>query len=65
MYIDDSYLQGETFEACCSSVIAALRLFLSLGLFPHPTKSVFLPAQQVDILGFHIDSRSYDCYLDG
>ena len=58
MYIDDSYLQGTTFEACCFSVIATLRLFLSLGLFPHPTKSVFLPSQQVDILGFHIDSRS-------
>ena len=55
-YIDDSYLQGDTFEECKHNVRDSVSLFAKLGFLPHPEKSVFEPTQKIIFLGFVINS---------
>ena len=50
-YIDDLYLQGQTFDQCKN-----VEQFDALGFTSHPNKSAFKPSQQLIILGFLIDS---------
>ena len=51
-YIDDLYLQGQTYDACVHNVIDTVIQIDTLGLVNHPDKSVFNPTQQLVILGF-------------
>ena len=55
-YIDDFYLQGNTYDDCLNNVIATCEILDSLGFYIHPEKSVFLPCQQLVFLGFNINS---------
>ena len=55
-YIDDSYLQGSTYEECLANVIDTIKLFDKLGFVIHPTKSVLQPTQTIKFLGFTLDS---------
>jgi len=55
-YIDDSYLQGDTFEECRVNVIDSTTMFMQLGFFVHPDNSVFVPTQRLTFLGFVLDS---------
>ena len=55
-YIDDSYLQGDNFKDCVTNVIATIKLFDSLGFVIHPFKSVLVPSQKINYLGFVLDS---------
>ena len=55
-YIDDIYLQGKTHQQCVTNVIDTVTQFDSLGFIAHPTKSVLNPAQQLEILGFVLNS---------
>ena len=48
-YIDDSYLEGDTF-------IDTITLFAKLGFHIHPEKSVFIPSQKLIFFGFVLDS---------
>ena len=57
-YIDDSYLQGDSFAACSSNVKASATLMNSVGSFLHPNKSVLSPAQTATFLGFVLNSLS-------
>ena len=45
-YIDDMYLQGQTYEECVHNVIDSA----------HPEKSVFNPSQQLEFIGFILNS---------
>ena len=55
-YIDDSYLQGVTFQECHVNVVDNRTMFMRLGFFVHPEKSVFVPSQRLTFLGFDLDS---------
>ncbi|RUA04502.1 MAG: hypothetical protein DSY43_06170 [Gammaproteobacteria bacterium] len=55
-YIDDLFLQGDTYNECLSNVTTSFQLFDSLGFVIHPEKSVFRPSQHLVFLGFIIDS---------
>ena len=55
-YIDDIYLQGKTYQTCLTNVIDSVTQFDSLGFVAHPDKSVFEPTQEIEILGFQINS---------
>ena len=55
-YIDDSYLQGDTFEECRVNMIDTTTMFMQLGFFVHPDKSVFVPTQRLTFLDFVLDS---------
>ena len=55
-YIDDSYLQGDTFNECSSNVTATANMMTSRGFTLHPDKSVFIPTQVLIFLGFILNS---------
>ena len=55
-YIDDIYLQHETYHGCIETVTATLALFDTLGFVAHPIKSEFIHKQQIVFLGFVLDS---------
>ena len=55
-YIDDSLLQSDTFQECSENVSDTLSLLDSLGLTVHPDKSVIIPAQSMEFIGFLINS---------
>ncbi len=54
-YIDDIYLQNETYSGCIDTVKAALQLFDSLSFVAHPTTSEFIPKQEITFLGLVIN----------
>ena len=60
IYVDDSLLQGETFEECMSNIIATLKALQELGFIIHPKKSVLVPTKKITFLGFKIDTENID-----
>ncbi|XP_068690529.1 uncharacterized protein [Montipora foliosa] len=64
-YIDDSYLQADTYELCVQNVIDTLSLFHQVVFVIHPDKSVLIPTQRLTFLGFVLDSQSMTVALTG
>lgn len=64
-YIDDSYLQADTYELCVQNVIDTLSLFHQLGFVIHPDKSVLILTQRLTFLGFVLDSQSMTVAFTG
>ena len=62
-YIDDFYLQGDTYNTCVKSVIDTILLVYRFGFVIYPKKSVFTPKQQIVFLGFELDSVTMRVYL--
>ena len=58
MYIDDGWVKGHNFETCKQAVCMAMALFSKMDFIIHPEKSRPVPSQQVQILGFIINSVS-------
>ena len=58
IFVDDSYLQGDTKHECMNNIIATIDFFSSLGFSIHTGKSVLIPTQKVEFLGFLIDSKN-------
>ena len=56
-YIDDSYLQGNTFVACQENVTDTVNIFQDLGFTIHPEKSILVPTRKLTFLGFILDSH--------
>ena len=56
-YLDDSYLQGQTFEDCATNIQETVKLFQALGFVIHHEKSVLTPSHKVKYLGFWLDSE--------
>ena len=56
VFVDDSYLQGNTYEACLHNIESTIELLQNLGFTIHPTKSILTPTQRIIFLGFVIDS---------
>ena len=56
IYVDDSLLQGETFQECLDNIMATLECLESLGFVIHPDKSIFIPTQEIVFLGFIINT---------
>ena len=58
-YIDDSCLQGASFEECSNNIQATVNLMDSLGFTVHLNKSVFFfSTKQIVFLGFLFCSDS-------
>ena len=55
-YLDDSFLEGDTTEACSSNVQDTLTLLGDLGFCPNLDKSVVQPTQILEHLGFILNS---------
>ena len=56
VFVDDSYLQSNTYVACLHNIESAIELLQNLGFTVHPTKSILTPTQRITFLGFVIDS---------
>ena len=56
IYIDDSYLQGDSFESCMENIHQTIHLLSALGFTIHPVKSVMFPSQILTFLGFILNS---------
>ena len=56
-YLDDYYLQGETFEECLQNFTETVKLLQSLGFTIHLEKSVLKPTQQLTFLGFVLNFK--------
>ena len=56
VFFDDSYLQGHTFSTCEDNVNATVDLLQILGFIIHLEKSVLVPTQEVEFLGFLLNS---------
>ena len=63
-YIDDIYLQDDTKVNCIKNIIDTVTLLRSLGFTVHAEKSQFLPTQDLDILGFTINSVNMTVSLE-
>ena len=57
VYVDDSYLQGDTYQACLANIVDTIKLLRELGFVIHPDKSVLTPSQTIVFLGFVISSK--------
>ena len=55
-YIDDSCLQGSTFDE--RNILSTVKLMDSLGFTVHTDKSVLLPTKQIVFLGFLLCSET-------
>lgn len=62
-YIDDCIFVGQCPVQLRRDVVYALHLFDSLGLTVHPQKSVTDPVQQIEFLGFQLDSVTMNIML--
>ena len=52
-HIDDSFLVGYECPACKRNVQDTVDMFHKLGFVIHPVKSVFIPTQEIEFLGFY------------
>ena len=52
-HIDDSFLVGYTRSACKLNIQHTVECFDSLGFVIHPEKSVLIPTQELEFLGFY------------
>ena len=57
-HIDDSFLVGYTRSACELNIQHTVECFASLGFVIHPEKSVLIPTQELEFLGFLLNSIS-------
>ena len=58
VYIDDSFLQGVTYNQCKLNVILTVRVLVALGCTIHPRKSVLDPTRELVFLGLVINSQA-------
>ena len=57
-YIDDLYLQGDTFHECLKNALNTVQLLRDLGFVVQEEKSCLHPSQQLEYLGFVLNSES-------
>ena len=58
VYVDDSYLQGDTYQACLDNISDTIKLLRELGFVIHAEKSMLTPSQTMVFLGFIISSKN-------
>lgn len=63
VFVDDSYLQGETYISCTKNIIDTINTLRFLGYTVHVDKSVLTPTQRIIFLGFIFDSVSMTVIL--
>ena len=56
VYLDDSYLQGDSYSHCLENIHATTRLLTDLGFQINYEKSLLTPTQTIRFLGFILDS---------
>lgn len=54
-FVDDMFLQGDTYIECQQNVFETVNLLRSYGFTIHPEKSIFEPTLGLTFLGFAIN----------
>lgn len=57
-YIDDVYLQGDTYHECHENALSTVQLLKNLGFVIQEEKSCLNPSQQLEYLGFVLNSMT-------
>ena len=57
-YFDDLIAMNCSYSACSNNIMKITKLLSSLGLIVHPSKSVLFPCQEIEYLGFIINSTN-------
>ena len=57
-FLDDSFLEGDTYDACKQNLADTITLMAKLGLTIHPEKSVIEQTQTIEHLGFTLNSMN-------
>ena len=57
-YLDDAYLQGTCHRQCTQNIRLSIRVLQALGYTIHPTKSILEPVQEIETLGFVVNSKT-------
>ena len=47
VYVDDSFLQGDTYVECMSNILATIELLKQLGFTIHSQKSILIPSHRI------------------
>lgn len=55
-YLDDTFLQGDSFQECLKNIQATKETLRKLGFKVNEEKSVLIPTQEIEHLGFVINS---------
>ena len=55
-YLDDSFLEGDTKDSCLNNIQETYSLLNNLGFSPNDEKSVTMPTQIIEHLGFVLNS---------
>ena len=50
VYVDDSHLQGNTYQFCLATILDTIKLLRELGFVIHPDKSVLTLSQTIVFL---------------
>ena len=56
-YIDDCLLLGDTWEDCKNNIVETINLSEDTGFIVHPDKSILVPTQIIEYLGFILNSK--------
>ena len=54
----DSYLQGDSYQACLDNISDTIKLLREMGFVIHTEKLVFTRSQTIVFLGFIISSKN-------
>ena len=57
-YFDDLITIDSSYSACSKNIMKIIKLMLSLGLIVHPSKAILFPCQEIEYLGFIINSTN-------
>ena len=57
IYIDDSLLASDSIDECNRNIEDTVKLIDSLGLTMHPEKSIMIPPQTIEFVGFVLNSN--------
>jgi len=57
LYLDDMLIMAQSKERLRSYLATAVELLVSLGFIINTKKSIFIPSQVIEFLGFVLDSR--------
>ena len=57
VYVDDTFLQSNTYELCGANIEDTVHLLRTLGLTIHLGKLILVPTNIIEFLGFVLNSR--------
>lgn len=55
-YIDDALLSGDSYRDCVNNIDRSVNLVDDLGITIHPEKSIYVPTQCIEFVGFELNS---------